>query len=144
MIASGWPSVQTVSFTIWLRDSRWAEGAVIGLFLVRLATPVERQKVDQAVHVGLLVVVHRHVAARRAMEVCATREGACHLFHVGRVHRVVLGANNERGHLDVMEVGAAVPVDQLSGRAELAGVLHRGVDGLVDVVERSHYRIWPL
>lgn len=60
-----------------------ASGPVVGpnvrlsdVFLVRLAAPVGRQKVDQGVQVGLLVVVDRRVAARRAKEVCVPRRKA--------------------------------------------------------------------
>ena len=55
------------------------------------------EEVDQAGEIGLLVVVHGHVATFRTVQVVASGEPARHLLHVCRVHRVVAGADDQGG-----------------------------------------------
>src|SRR5258708_25696566 len=104
------------------------------------------EEVGQACEVRGLVVVHRQVAALGAAEVAAFREAPCHRLHVGRVHRVVAGADPERRDIDPSEVGESRPLGELRfpADAELAGTLHRDVDRLVDVREATLYGIGPV
>src|SRR4029453_10525106 len=56
------------------------------------------QKRDDSVEVGLLVVVHRQVAAVRAVQVASLLDALRNHLHVLRIHRVVLRADGEGGH----------------------------------------------
>ena len=50
-------------------------------------------ELNDAAKVRCLVVVHRHVAAVRAVQVPAALDGAGHPFHMSRIHRVISGAD---------------------------------------------------
>src|SRR6202789_2634125 len=93
------------------------------------------QEIGQPGEIGLLVVVHGHVAPLRAVQVAAGGQRGGHLLHVGRVHGVVAGADDQGRDVNRGQVSAAVPVRELRVGAdpELAGTLHGHVDGRVDV-----------
>src|SRR5579863_4618508 len=94
------------------------------------------QEADQAGEVGLLVVVHGHVAAVGAVKVLTGRELARHHLHVRGVHAVVAGTDDQRGHGYRAEIGKPVPVVQarVGADAQLARSLHGDVDRRVDVI----------
>jgi AAA+ ATPase superfamily predicted ATPase len=104
------------------------------------------QEVDQAGEVHLLVVVHGHVAAVRAVQVLPAGQPPGHHLHVGRVHGVVTGADDQGRHVDRGQFGGPVPVGQarVGADAKLAGTLHGDVDRRVDMGEGTHRRIGPL
>src|SRR6185436_16354303 len=60
---------------------------------------------DDAVEIGVLVVVQRHVAAVRAVEIAPLLDALRHHLNVLRIHRVVLRADGEGWHGDLREIG---------------------------------------
>ena len=81
--------------------------------------------------------IHRHVTTVGAEEEASVRESARHLLHVDRVHGVVLRADHEGRHVDVLLGVGAVPVYEDAARTELARTLHRHVDRPIGVVEAN-------
>src|SRR5262249_5059985 len=61
-------------------------------------------KLDQALHVDLLVIVHRHVAAVWAVKAASLLHLSRHHFQVRRVHRVVARANGQCGRRNFAKV----------------------------------------
>src|SRR5215475_11678177 len=61
-------------------------------------------KLDQALHVDLLVIVHRHVAAAWAVKAASLLHLSRHHFQVSRVHRVVARANGQCGRRNLVKV----------------------------------------
>src|SRR5713101_9390872 len=103
------------------------------------------EELDEALAVGGLVVVHRHVAARRAIQIPAGREALGHVLHVGGIQGVVAGADHECRYLNGSEIVEPIPVAKrgLRADAELTRTLHRHVDGLVEMTEGTVDGVGP-
>ena len=71
-------------------------------------------KFNKAGHIGLLVIVHTHVAAVRAIQIAAICKLGSHPLHVFRVHGIVLPANAKGWYCKLWQVGNTVPFQQLA------------------------------
>src|ERR1019366_384048 len=92
----------------WSPKSKSLAVAVVGQCFGFGASGARRQvaeKADKAGEVGLLIVVEGEVAASGAVKIATARKESGHHLHVGGVHGVVTGADDQRRHLYTLEVG---------------------------------------
>src|SRR4051794_20123888 len=102
---------------------RWNGGISQETWLRKRARVDIVDEVDETRAVGVVVVVHRHVAAGGADDGAAIGEGGSHPFHVPWVHGVMFSADDEGGYGDLVQFGSAVPFEELATKTELTGTL---------------------
>lgn len=81
-------------------------------------------KCDNPLHVNLLVVEHRQVAAVRTEEVSPLPGLVRPHLQILRIHRSLTRSDHQSRHGDLRQIGCAIPMQDLASGAEFARPLH--------------------